>query len=855
MATNESTAFADSAEHGVYHFLDVGGQKYGECILVRFGDVNVLIDGSHEKDFDGQEGYDSIPDQLRSVFGREPPFNITLLVVTHGHADHIGCLPKLVDNDVIRPKWALITHPKLGFGRTADDSDAPDLASERTRVLAAALREEDASDLSDAELQEFIDAAASVESKYAAMVDALEQNGVHVIQYQGEAIPQELATVMRPTGMTLLGPSKAQLLFCAEQISTTNKNAAEDVDCALAQDASLDDVALYRAIAGAQDAEDAFRNPRGSGMNCQSITLAFGPPSERVLLSGDMQFAEPGVKGAGGEIKKLRAAVKAAGPYRVFKTTHHTSHNGYDDDLLEELGNPDILVHSGGLRDKDHPWPATLELLKAHRRDITFARTDRNGHITVRPHLPKDQAVEKSRGRFNDFTDNVGDVEEMPARGEQQVIAVEPAGVRGGYARNPQIIIVNLPDGDVDMRVANVEIVRRATVRNVRPDIAARLDDRGRATRGVPPRPGPGAAISVAGGRTLPKLLFVTNSARLGKNIGDDTVAASISAVQAKGHVVCDLAKTGNDGISAVRSTLDRNRDLKGVVILGGYDVVACPAVDVLGSGLRTTLGADAPKDHDNFIVWSDESYGDIDSDKIAEFPVSRIPDARSTKLFLSALQTKGPQDQHRFGVRNVLRPLAEEIWTTDLERCEKFMSDQISASNANSTLQYYMLHGSNEDARVFSGELATGGGYPAGLRIDKVPASFSGVVFSGCCWGALVVSEKAKDSGGGSGSPRVAERSIALTYLNAGGSAFVGCTGSHYSGPDTDPGLNYASILHEAFWDALPKQSLAASPALFAARMAYGKWIAENAAALAPLDMARRLKNRAQFTCLGLGW
>jgi hypothetical protein len=486
---------------------------------------------------------------------------------------------------------------------------------------------------------------------------------------------------------------------------------------------------------------------------------------------------------------------------------------------------------------------------------MTFARTDRNGHITVRPDLPIDQAVEKSRGRFNDFTDNVADVEEAPPVAEQPSAALERAGRRGGYARNPQIIIVNLPDGDIDMRVANVEIVRRATGRIVRQDAPMQPADKGKGEGRDAPKPGTGTTISLAGGRTLPRLLFVTNSTRLGKNIGDDVVTAVVNAVTAKGHVVCDLAKAGGDGFSSVRLALGRDRDLKGVVILGGYDVVPSPAVDVLGYDLRSTLGADAGKDHDNFIVWSDEAYGDSDGDKIAELPVSRIPDARSTKLVLSALQTKGPQDQHRFGVRNVLRPFAEEIWSSDLQRCEKFLSDHISATDTNSSVQYYMLHGSNEDARVFSGELATGGGYPPGLRIDKVPTSFSGVVFSGCCWGALVVSEKAKDSGGGSGSPRVTERSIALSYLSGGASAFVGCTGSHYSGPDTDPGLNYASILHAAFWDALPKEGFAASPALFGARVAYGKWIGENAAALAPLDMARRLKNRAQFTCLGLGW
>ena len=104
---------------GIYHFLDVGATRYGECTLVRFGDLAVLIDGSHEGDFEPKAGHASIPEQLAEIFGHAPPFTITLLVVTHCHADHIGCLPRLVKEAVIKPSWALITDHKLGFGRVS----------------------------------------------------------------------------------------------------------------------------------------------------------------------------------------------------------------------------------------------------------------------------------------------------------------------------------------------------------------------------------------------------------------------------------------------------------------------------------------------------------------------------------------------------------------------------------------------------------------------------------------------------------------------------------------------------------------------------------------------------------------
>ena len=58
---------------------------------------------------------------------------------------------------------------------------------------------------------------------------------------------------------------------------------------------------------------------------------------------------------------------------------------------------------------------------------------------------------------------------------------------------------------------------------------------------------------------------------------------------------------------------------------------------------------------------------------------------------------------------------------------------------------------------------------------------------------------------------------------------------------------------LHEMFWLQLPRLSYSASMALFAARRFYAESIAADHRD--PSDIARRLKNRAQFTCLGLGW
>nr|WP_298682351.1 hypothetical protein [uncultured Dongia sp.] len=850
----------DAAAKGEYHFLDVGDEKYGECTLVIFGDVRILIDGSHQGDFNGSDGHDSVPDQLAAILQEEAPHSISLLVVTHGHHDHIGCLPALVSNGVIEAEWAFITDPKLGFGRTSSDALPTDALDNPRYRLAAALREEDASDLSDAKLRDFLADATGVETRYAAFIKGLKKQGTEIVFYKGQPLPAKLAKLLKPTGAKLLGPSEAQLRFCAEQIGKTNEDAMNAADALLQVDASMDDVALYRAaVERGNLIADAAGSGRGNGMNCQSITFAFGPKTARVLLAGDMQFTEPGVKGADDEMSQLRKKVAAAGPYKLFKTTHHSSHNGQDDDWLTELGDPPIIVHSGGLNDASHPFPGVLKMLKARGGQIRFARTDRNGHITVRPHLDPAEAIEKSRGRFNDFSDNVKDMEseagtELPAT-PQTTSGVAAAGAGG----NPQIIIVNLPAGPIDMTVGGVDIVVRGKAVSI-----AGTDKPGKKTPPQPRTPRPvDFTVSLGGGRELPNLLFVTNAPRLAANIGRAESEAALEAIRKAGRQIYEVDGSAAQASDAVRAVLRSRPGIEGVVLLGGYDVVPSNVVDVLSDDLRAELGPNTVAvDEDHFLVWSDEAYGDTDGDRIAERPVSRIPDGRNAALFLGALGSRGiATATQKFGVRNLARPFASTVWkclagNRALDVSERFLTTDVTPDlMTSSQLHYFMLHGDWQDARTFYGELADQTGYTNAFAVGNVPKRFDGVAFSGCCWGALTVSQKARDAGAAPLAPRVAERSIALMYLQAGASAFVGCTGSHYSGPDPDPDANYASRMHSAFWTALPQGRYSPAMALHRARNDYAASVAAGAAEMEPIELAWRLKNRAQFTCLGLGW
>lgn len=835
---------ADAPASGTYHFLDVGGAKYGECVLVVFGKRRVLIDGSHEQDFAGQAGYRSIPRQLADILQEPAPHAIDLIVVTHGHADHVGCLPELFDKGVIRPHAAYLTHPKIGFGRAADESpsDAGDAAAMK---LEALLREEDASDLDDTELAAFMDAVETVERRYRRFVDALEEGGVDVHFHLGGDLPGPIAERLSATGITLLGPSEAQLLLCAEQISKTNREAQDAISAARALD-TADVIAVYRRLVGSPSFDAGFT--RGNAMNCQSIVFAFGPPGERVLLAGDMQFAEPGVRGTETEVARLRDAVVAAGPYSVFKTTHHTSHNGQDDGLLHALGNPAILVHSGGLRDESHPYPSVLVDLSA-RAGIAFARTDRNGLITVRPGAAASKQVLIARGELNDFSRNARP-DEVPLEASTTrpgAVVVAPqspasAAAAGGTGAGPQIIIVNLPPGAVDMTVAGVDIVVR--------DPGSR---KGASWTGVPSRSSGAPAARDETGE-LAGLLFVTDADRLRANVGRVEADAALTRIEERGG---RLLNGSGDGLSeAAIAAIGSTSSQRGVVIVGGYDVVPPHRVDSLDPELRHRLRRQIPDDDDQFWVWSDAAYADLDGDGLAELPVSRMPDARDARLLRAGLSTNAGPGGERFGIRNVARPFADEVWTGiagsgDMLVSEPFTSAALDHSRLGAVSHYHMLHGDLTDGTGFTGEDRDG--YPVAFEVRQVPTSFAGVVFAGCCWGALIVDGSALDYPDRVPPPRVVEASIALSYLRAGARAFVGCTGAHYSGPSVDRTENYALRLHEAFWEHLEAHG-SASRALHEAKLEYAESIVQGGA-LDPLHTARRLKNLAQFTCLGLGW
>jgi len=839
------------------HLLDMGNQMYGDCLLCRFGGKNILIDGGHSSDFDGQEGFVSIPDQLETLLGHPPPFDVDLLVVTHCHSDHIGCLPKMVDSGVLIAKWALVADEKLGFGRSADD--AVDIPPQFAGMIAA-LREEDRSAMkSDADLLEFLTDAATLETRYKAMLRTLEQAGTKLRRYGRDSI-DDLVNEFKATGMQILGPERDHLIICAEAIARFTKDAIDSM-AELGPDwVAGNEVALYRYLMRRQISDAVDRPGKGAALNDQSIVLYFEVAGKKLLLTGDMQFAVPEVAGLGPYMTEIRKKIGNLAPFDFVKLAHHASYNGFDTSVLDEMGDDTRnFAMSGGI-DAGHPDPGVLSLLKANRRRLTLARTDRNGLISMPLASTRNVEMQIDRGRLNDFSPNT-DTSTTPPLASQAASPVQVA---------PSPVVSVRPVAAEASNIEIVEVLSRVPHKKTRVVVTIDVTPGGEPTTvSVPTIPAstssriqsdPGvveklSTLKIGGGRSLSKLLFVTNRDALCSNIGRAEADQILKALTAQGHQVIEQLPTtsASDAVTSLRPQLPA--DVAGIVLLGGYDVVPPNMLDVLDAKLRRQVGSPTG-DADNFVVWNDEIYGDKDGDGLPELPVSRIPDAKSAELIATALQAQVPSKfVTRFGVRNRERPFAEDIFlslpgSAQLLQSEPTMTSGITESAVSANNVYLMLHGADYDGTRFWGE--DDDGTVEAFSIQNVPSLYSGVIFTGCCWGALIADVPAcKVRRGQPIAVRTAEASVALAFLKAGGVAFIGCTGTHYS-PTVRPYAYFGGPMHTAFWTRYltgtsPAQALFDAKVDFIRGMPHGR--------NSPSERAIEMKILRQFTCLGLGW
>jgi len=190
----------------LYHLLNMGRTKFGDCILVQIAGQTILIDGGHPGDYKDNAERPSIPSQLGTILGSSAPFHFDLLVVTHCHQDHIGCLPRLVADGTITCDRALVADEKLGFGLDVNGGEDARFAgaSVQKRALVAALTEEDHSSLRGAELDAFLADAANLQDNYDAMLKTLEDAGTRLVRYrQGTPAEQTKLSDLFPSLATL----------------------------------------------------------------------------------------------------------------------------------------------------------------------------------------------------------------------------------------------------------------------------------------------------------------------------------------------------------------------------------------------------------------------------------------------------------------------------------------------------------------------------------------------------------------------------------------------------------------------------------------------------------------------------
>lgn len=429
----------DAAKSCHVHLLDVGTREYGDCALLVFGKSNrttVLIDGGHPGDYKSNDpDYPSIPTQISEVLGTEKA-SIDLLIVSHAHQDHIGCIPRLVEDGYLRAKWALVADPGLGWGRTSEEDADPDSTidvDDPDYRYRAALREERPSRMTDAQLDEFIEDAAKLEPTYRALIENLKAAGTEV-RRRGRDDESDLVEAFSKIGMQIYGPSQDLVLQLAEKISGIGRDSVADAEVALDSPRSV--IEAFKALL-ATSPDNWKKKSVGPSINCQSSVVSFNYGA-KLLFSGDMQFADPELfdDDLSAGVRALWKKAAADGPFDFVKIGHHASYNAFDETIFADLGETNRFGIMNGVRDDDHPHRDVLALLRKNRQRIKWARTDRNGHSTLS--FPSGE-FEVARGRVNDSRENIIDAAIVPTTPATVIPSVpvpapEPVVVRGGEA-------------------------------------------------------------------------------------------------------------------------------------------------------------------------------------------------------------------------------------------------------------------------------------------------------------------------------------------------------------------------------------------------------------------------------------
>lgn len=832
--------------------LDVGDREYGESLFIESGGRRILIDGAHQGDDLDDGGYVGIARQLRELTG-EQKVAIDLLVVSHAHADHVGCLPDLVTTNVIETAWALVPDPDLAWGRPIG-TPAPD-RPEVVDTAVAGLREEDPSVETisdDARLADFLADAVTLESRYGTLLNELASQGTKIVRH-GRREDAPLLAAFGGVGLEILGPSLDQMLLTAELMGQAMDSVAQDALLMADSYPYTEDpgLTLYRALRRPASV-DARKSRPGNLVNLQSLSLAFSFEGRRAFFGGDMELAdsESGNAQIRSQISALRQQIRRRGPYAYAQLGHHGSANATNASTLEDLGGPPLVGMSAGRASDKHPSADVLRVLATGPQ--RWVRTDRNGQVRIETRGTRGWTVRPARGVANDPTPAGADAHVGPTSAPTAVATTPPVGAQ--------------PSPALALKPAAIETTRtvmedgvEVSIQTSRPVRVTISLDGERSAMGrtavvsqiplSPLRPSSSDAMSVGGGRRLPPLLYVTDPARLAANVGAAEAELVMAGLRATAGRVVEI--DGSRPSSEIRTGLAAEMgDVEGVVLVGGYEVVPSDVIDTLPPALAASISRAG--DADQFIVWTDDLYAQRRG--ASALPISRVPDGRSADVLIHALSAGGPRAATANGVRNVNRPFADVVYQALAGGTPLLVSEPSLAPDARGRLGgdtlYFMLHGYWRDATRLWGESA--GEYPEAVNLTTVEPRSGSVIFSGACWGALIVDVQAVRFAPNVplGSRGPAE-SIAVAYLAGGASGFIGCTGSHYSPPRGEHRSAGAPI-HYSFFTYLstgrgPAVALAQAKRDYVAAMPHSN--------TGPGALAVEHKLVWQFTCLGLGW
>lgn len=828
------------------HVLDVGRTKYGDCIIITNEEKTILIDGGHLSDVN------LIQFQLDKIFNKRAGIKVDLLIVTHCHSDHIGCLPELVKLGIIDVVKGLVADEHIGWGETLNDG-ADGLIPPFRLGLRDALQEEDASSLADDELELFLYDAFTLRNRYEQMLKSIGND--KLVRYKGVEDPlvKELEQEFVEFGLKVIGPDSEHLEICRKALTESNS----DFDAIIAKETTNNDsfedvVGTYRRILKQVEIDNFDLSDKvssGAVRNNQSIVLSVENDNWKALLTGDMQLVKAQVPGLEKKMNDLLASIKSNGPYQFIKLPHHSASNGLNESLLQEWNkDTQLFGHTGGWNDSGHPNGGVLRILEKYKEKLIFARTDRNGMYIVQ----NDQdgvGFLLTRGDENDFsTNDRTDAKEITVPVEAKP-AVRPV-------LTPEGIIPTSAETTIDDRF--VEVHTKVPHTDTKVTITIEVDTSKKKSSDI--NDIDTGVRRINGTERFSNLLFVTSWDFLEKSIQNSALPVKKILETFTGSQILDIPNPVSSIYCAneVRKITSKGK-IKGVVIIGGYDVIPAEQVDVLDPKLRQRVIDEGMgnRDADDFTIWSDDTYGDDDNDNLPELPVSRIPDGKSLALILASLNAPKYVPTSRFGVRSLARPFANSVFQdipggdTGIEISEKFGPNSVTSHSGCGSF-YYMLHGADWDCTRFWGETATRA-YIEAFTIQNVPLSAPGsVIFTGCCWGALTVNPTAsKTSSQTPVQQLLPQESIALAYLQAGALSFVGCTGTHYS-PQDEPYNYFGKPMHDLFWIGINNQ-LTPAEALFQAKIGYAKALPHNLKG--SFNFAIELKIMHQFTCLGLGW